>query len=71
LLSRVGWVSGGRCSDDSAQACTARRYPDIRTIFSHAGGTMPFLIERYDTTDSTVPQLKSAVPEAFARRVLL
>ncbi|HEX3549711.1 MAG TPA: amidohydrolase family protein [Candidatus Elarobacter sp.] len=26
----------------------AARYPDVRVIFSHAGGTMPFLIERFD-----------------------
>jgi hypothetical protein len=26
----------------------AARYADIEFIFSHAGGTMPFLIERFD-----------------------
>ncbi|MCR0982309.1 amidohydrolase family protein [Roseomonas populi] len=27
---------------------TAKRFPDIRFIFSHAGGTAPFLIERFE-----------------------
>ncbi len=27
---------------------TASRYPDARVIFAHAGGTMPFLIERFE-----------------------
>lgn len=34
---------------------SARRYPDIRLIFSHAGGTMPFLIERFDNLAKTPP----------------
>jgi predicted TIM-barrel fold metal-dependent hydrolase len=43
----------------------ARRYSDIRIIWSHAGGTMPFLIERYDLSDRIMPKLKAAAPDGF------
>lgn len=42
----------------------AARYPDIRFIFSHAGGTMPFLIERFDNTDR-MPWVKEFAPEGY------
>jgi len=41
----------------------ARRFPDIRWIFSHAGGTMPFLIERFVRHPLLVPKAKETVPE--------
>ena len=41
----------------------ARRFPDIRWIFSHAGGTMPFLIERFVRNPLLDPKAKAAVPD--------
>jgi predicted TIM-barrel fold metal-dependent hydrolase len=38
---------------------TAKRYPDMRIIFSHAGGTLPFLVERL--------VVQARAPEASAR----
>ena len=43
---------------------TSRRYPDIRFIFSHAGGTMPFLIERLVNLAAT-PQYAAQLPKGF------
>ena len=40
----------------------ARRFPDIRWIFSHAGGTMPFLIERFVRHPLLAPKAKETVP---------
>jgi 6-methylsalicylate decarboxylase len=42
----------------------AARYPDIKLIFSHAGGTMPFLVERFDLLAKT-PQYAAQFPEGF------
>ena len=41
----------------------ARKFPDIRWIFSHAGGTMPFLIERFVRHPLLEPKAKATVPE--------
>jgi len=41
----------------------ARRFPDIRWIFSHAGGTMPFLIERFVRNPLLDPKAKANVPD--------
>jgi predicted TIM-barrel fold metal-dependent hydrolase len=42
----------------------ANRYPDVRMIWSHSGGTMPFLIERFDFIDRG-PAAKAQAPEGF------
>ena len=43
---------------------TSRKFPDIRVIWSHAGGTMPYLIERF-TRMAEMKQYKSLLPEGF------
>jgi 6-methylsalicylate decarboxylase len=42
----------------------SRKYPNIRVIFSHAGGTMPFLNERFVHWGAT-PQFKPLMPNGF------
>jgi 6-methylsalicylate decarboxylase len=41
----------------------AHKFQDMRWIFSHAGGTMPFLIERFIRNPLLVPNAKPTVPE--------
>jgi predicted TIM-barrel fold metal-dependent hydrolase len=42
----------------------ARRYPDVRMIWSHSGGTMPFLMERFEGADNGAAA-KAQAPEGF------
>jgi predicted TIM-barrel fold metal-dependent hydrolase len=42
----------------------ARRYPDVRMIWSHSGGTMPFLIERFEGADRGAAA-RTQAPEGF------
>ena len=43
---------------------TASRFPDVRIIFSHAGGTMPFLIERFAGWAKS-PQIARRLPQGL------
>jgi 6-methylsalicylate decarboxylase len=45
---------------------SSRRYPDIRVIWSHAGGTMPFLIRRFDKRVKESPEFQPILPEGFS-----
>jgi predicted TIM-barrel fold metal-dependent hydrolase len=42
----------------------ARRFPNVRMIWSHSAGTMPYLIERFDGADRS-PAAKAQAPEGF------
>ena len=43
---------------------TSQKYPDIQIIFSHAGGTMPFLVERFINL-AKGQQYASKMPKGF------
>lgn len=46
----------------------AQRFPNVRIIWSHAGGTMPFLIERFMRT-ATFPEFRKMLPGGFLPEV--
>ena len=46
------------------QTGSSQRWPDIKMIFSHAGGTMPFLIDRLERVFKN-PALAAKVPKGF------
>jgi len=43
----------------------SRRYPDMRVIWSHAGGTMPFLVRRFIKRVHESPEYEPVLPEGF------
>jgi predicted TIM-barrel fold metal-dependent hydrolase len=47
---------------------TASRFPNIRFIFSHCGGTMPFLIERF-TNLAKKPELAARMPAGILHEI--
>ena len=45
------------------------RFPDLKIIFSHAGGTMPFLTERFTRLPLANKQLEAKVPNGVAHEL--
>lgn len=47
----------------------SRRFPRIRVIWSHAGGTMPFLIRRFEKRVRDSKEFQPVLPEGFLPEV--
>jgi predicted TIM-barrel fold metal-dependent hydrolase len=43
----------------------SQRFADLRLIFSHGGGTVPYLIRRFITDTENQPRLKQLLPQGF------
>jgi len=43
----------------------SRRYPNMRVIWSHAGGTMPYLVRRFIKRVHESPEYQPILPEGF------
>ncbi len=48
----------------------SQRFPDIRMIFSHGGGTVPFLIRRFLKDAKGTPALAKILPNGFMPELL-
>lgn len=46
-----------------------RRFPNIRWIFSHAGGALPYLAGRFDVLSRNNPALREQIPGGFYEAV--
>ena len=44
---------------------SSRRYPKMRVIWSHAGGTMPFIVRRFIKRVHESPEYQPILPEGF------
>ena len=47
----------------------SRRYPNMKVIWSHAGGTMPFLVRRFVKRVHESPEYQPILPEGFLPEV--